>query len=292
LYVGLDPSDFGTLPLSASGLNFVELDEDVVNDVPTVVFGSIAGEIVTGPGHAPQSGTLDVTMSGVILLEYALGAYVPGGRCYSLTATLTSCGDGICAANEDSSSCPTDCSAAWTCDPAWQGDGECDCGCGAFDAADCVDASDASCGFCGPCSPTSDCASVVDDTQNWLCEGATWTCNPAWQGDGECDCGCGAFDSADCANATDAVCLYCDACNPTSDCASVVNDTQNWLCEGTTWTCDPAWQGDGECDCGCGIFDSADCVDTTEASCLYCDACNPDPDCASVVHDTQNWLCE
>ncbi len=58
-----------------------------------------------------------------------------------------------------------------------------------------------------------------------------WSCNPSWYGDNECDCGCGIID-IDCAGPNDSDCRYCDACNPIIDCVSVVDDTQNWLCEG------------------------------------------------------------
>jgi hypothetical protein len=35
------------------------------------------------------------------------------------------------------------------------------------------------------------------------------------------------------------------------------------------WTCNPAYYGDDECDCGCGIADT-DCADGNLSSCLYC----------------------
>ncbi len=37
------------------------------------------------------------------------------------------------------------------------------------------------------------------------------------------------------------------------------------------WTCPEPWYGDAYCDCGCGAFDTIDCVDATVQSCEYCD---------------------
>ena len=40
--------------------------------------------------------------------------------------------------------------------------------------------------------------------------------------------------------------------------------------EPNVWRCPPQWEGDGFCDCGCGIPDTADCVGSFIQACEYC----------------------
>ena len=171
----------------------------------------------------------------------------------------------------------------WTCDDSWYGDGDCDCGCGVQD----IDCSDSSAGVCEYNHCPAD--EVPVDGQNWLCEPeitvpADWTCDDALYGDGFCDCGCGVQDS-DCADGSAAVCQS-DNC-PADE---VPVDGQNWLCEPeitvpADWTCNEAWYGDGECDCGCGVQDM-DCPDGTADVCFY-DVCP----LGEEPKDGENWLC-
>ncbi|MFC1670742.1 calcium-binding EGF-like domain-containing protein [Spirochaetota bacterium] len=69
-------------------------------------------------------------------------------------------------------------------------------------------------------------------TQEWgICSGtpASWTCNASYFGDGECDCGCGAFDP-DCVDATVGSCDYCDLGCGTGTCPSNIITNENWGC--------------------------------------------------------------
>lgn len=102
-------------------------------------------------------------------------------------------------------------------------------------------------------------------------------------------CGDGAAEAAEHCDGTDLNGLTCQtlggsytggdlACNETG-CTFDLSG-----CTGATWTCNPAYLGDGDCDCGCGIVDT-DCADSTTASCDYdlCQTGSPDP--------VYNWLC-
>jgi len=64
-----------------------------------------------------------------------------------------------------------------------------------------------------------------------MCAPVTWTCNPSYWGDTDCDCGCGAMD-VDCANALVGSCDYCadpGSCSST-DCPGTINPTNNATC--------------------------------------------------------------
>ena len=227
--------------------------------------------------------------------------------------------NGDCGSN---CSCPSACVWCWcnttaqnACPLSWNGDGECDCAC-QFADIDCAGPTPtgACCNANGNCSVTSAqaCSSAYGAYQgnNTLCaqincrarceagcdfcwegtplEGA---CDPDWEGDGECDCGC-QFNDPDCgpegaccapgSNAcvmlTEATCrLYavgvfhgvgvgcaqvnCNRCDP--GCAWCWVDTIR------EHACFPEWAGDAECDCGCQF---------------------PDPDCGSGV--CGNLVCE
>jgi hypothetical protein len=53
------------------------------------------------------------------------------------------------------------------------------------------------------------------------------------------------------------------------------------------WRCDDSWFGDGECDCGCGVFDQNDCADMSVSSCQTTQAC---PEGSGIVEE-HNWAC-
>jgi hypothetical protein len=75
------------------------------------------------------------------------------------------------------------------------------------------------------------------------------------------------------------------------DCADGSDEDPALCGGGGGWTCDPAYQGDGYCDCGCGVTDS-DCYDSSLSSCDYCDApgdCDPG-DC-STIDPNDNAVC-
>ncbi len=143
----------------------------------------------------------------------AIGAYQGNG---------TVCGPTICAQR-----CDAICEYCWSdtpydgdCDPLWEGDGSCDCGCQFSDpdcgptGACCVPAD----GLCGPLTETTcrfyyagvfrgvgiDCAAADCDRCDpgcawcWVDTIAEHACLPAWAGDTECDCGC-QFADPDCA---------------------------------------------------------------------------------------------
>lgn len=108
-----------------------------------------------------------------------------------------------------------------------------------------------------------------------------WLCDPSWQFDEYCDCGCGIFDET-CSSSTDA-----NACEYVSNCAMAqLNPENNGECtqsycaapagEPGTWWCHPAWLYDSYCDCGCGLPDPA-CESTTDVNvCEFCGGCNND----------------
>ncbi|HEX2880406.1 MAG TPA: hypothetical protein VHO25_12815, partial [Polyangiaceae bacterium] len=168
----------------------------------------------------------------------------------------------------------------WKCDEDYFDDGPCDCGCGLTDA-DCSDDTVASCDYCdgdGPGSCAVSCAEINPE-DNSVCGGpgvpGEWTCDPGTfynPGSGNCDCGCGVEDP-DCEDSNVA---SCDTCGNQGSCAELwgcqlIEEASNSVCsEGTGWTCNPSYFGDGPCDCGCGIVD-IDCDDETVASCDYCD---------------------
>jgi V8-like Glu-specific endopeptidase len=147
------------------------------------------------------------------------------------------CGDGVCDADEDCSSCEADCGA---CEPVC-GDGVCDSG---EDCSTC----EADCGPCpycgdGTCDADEDCASCEAD------------CGPCpYCGDGTCDA------DEDCASCeTDCgPCPYCGdgVCDADEDCST---------CETDCGACPTAVCGDGVC---AGGAEGEDC-NTCPADCPY-----------------------
>jgi hypothetical protein len=198
----------------------------------------------------------------------------------------------------------------WTCSVFYYGDGTCDCGCGIVDT-DCSAATSEVCESC-PLSGCSllefECPGSIDSSDNSACvEGpADWTCAPAWFGDGACDCGCGVLDS-DCATSLVESCAQCrgvldGGCNDDASdaCPGSVDPLDNATCRGAPpeWTCAAEYfdQGDGVCDCGCGVVDP-DCANALVGSCDVChDAsdggCNTDGlDCPGSIAPANNAGC-
>ena len=101
--------------------------------------------------------------------------------------------------------------------------------------------------------------------------------------------GCDPATEFDCGDGTCIPLSYvCDG--QYLDCADG-SDEDPALCGGGGWTCDPSYEGDGYCDCGCGVTDS-DCYDGSLSSCEYCDApgdCDPG-DC-STIDPNDNAVC-
>jgi hypothetical protein len=115
------------------------------------------------------------------------------------------------------------------------------------DADGYTDCNDANCaGFVG-CGPSCTCGSTL-----CIRVGCAEICDNGQDddADGHTDC-----DDTDCAG--------------TSTCST-----------GTKWTCNPAYQNDTTCDCGCGEFDSMGCELNDPA---YCDVCADTGSCASNV---------
>ena len=167
-------------------------------------------------------------------------------------------------------SCLSRCESCWLgtpferdCSPDWIDDGVCDCGCQFADNDDC--GSNCSCGSaCDWC---------------WCNTTAQNACPPGWNGDGECDCACQFADidctgttltgaccgaSGDCAVMSASACFAADGAyqgNNTScgqiDCRARCAAVCEWCWVGTPFDvqCDPDWEGDGECDCGCQFAD-------------------------------------
>jgi hypothetical protein len=214
---------------------------------------------------------------------------------------------------EYENNCPTD----------WFYDDSCDCGCQYCDAwcdcgiQDCLSGGTGAC--CGPNNVVPECienteqGSCLDAGGAFMGDGATcasvggcanrcdaecvwcWTgttagnnCNPSWNGDGECDCGCQFCDSdcPSCApqdgaccgpnqatpecieNCTQAACFDAGGaymghgvtCAAVDGCQERCAPECVWCWTGTAAdnNCNPSWSGDGECDCGCQ-FGDIDC---------------------------------
>lgn len=130
-----------------------------------------------------------------------------------------------------------------------------------------------------------------------------WTCDSLRFGDGTCDCGCGAFDVDDCADATVDSCAVCrefgstGGCNldPMATCPGTIDPVNNAVCTATppAWTCEATlFAPNGLCFCGCGVPDP-DCADATVGSCLICNAvgsCGSDF-CPANIDPADNTQC-
>ena len=283
-----------------------------------------------------------------------------------------------------SCSCPAACDWCWcnttaqgACPAGWYGDGECDCGCSPADPdcpsttltgaccfangacsvttsavcssqggayrgnnvtcaqANCAADSGACCaahGDCGAASPAgcaqfggayqgngtlcsqidcrARCAAICDYC--WVDTPLDGNCDPLWEGDGQCDCGC-EFNDPDCgpegaccapangicAPLTETTCRFyaagifhgvdvactqvdCDRCDPS--CQWCWTDTIG------EHVCLPEWAGDGECDCGCQFADP-DCASDVCGN-LVCEetaaTCSEDCKDLRAVADFQN----
>ncbi len=154
----------------------------------------------------------------------------------------------------------------WTCVASYYNEGtpaSCDCGCGVADP-------DCSGGCTSPGCTAQGCDYCYD--QNGApasCSGDSggWTCDPAYYGDGYCDCGCGVADT-DCSgggcttpNCTDPACEYCSDDNGDSV-----------PCSGTAGGCDDScsWAADGTCDDGGPGAETSACAYGTD-----CTDCGP-----------------
>ncbi len=182
---------------------------------------------------------------------------------------------------------------AWSCDPDWYADFACDCGCGVDDPDCAVGCTTASCA-------ASDCEYCHDQSGDSIScgggAGGAWTCDPAWYGDGYCDCGCGDID-ADCPSGCAApgcsttACEFCvDAAGNDIDCAGGGSAGE--------WSCMPDWYADGACDCGCGS-DDPDCATgcstagCSAADCDYChDAGGDEIACGGTGGGSGGWTCQ
>jgi len=293
---------------------FLETDYDSSDNTVSGVFFAASGSMTIAAGSQQLGGAPDLTLSDVLLVEAEIApntfetTFVPNGQCLHLNgATLDvsgrswSCdaayfGDGLLCdcgcdvgdvdcqngseaacevCNCDPDACfvgdPTQCVplGSWTCNPAYQGDGECDCGCGSVDP-DCPSALASDCEYklCPSGNVVADNNAICDD----------WTCNPSWYGDGDCDCGCGIVD-VDCASSSDT----CEFCWCSSGNCTVPNN----LCD---WTCSRGYYGDGFCDCGCGALDS-DCQDLDAASCEACWCPGDHSTCDGSVVSNDNTAC-
>ncbi|MFH1108140.1 MAG: hypothetical protein V1790_02935 [Planctomycetota bacterium] len=147
------------------------------------------------------------------------------------------------------------------CPSAWNGDGECDCAC-QFADVDCpgTTPTGACCYANGSCSVTT---SVACCGGGGTYRGNNTTCAQAdcpgptptgacCFGNGDCtlvsSTSCASAGGAYQGNGTNCAQLSCrDRCAPICD----------YCWEGTSYagSCDPAWEGDGQCDCGCQFTD-------------------------------------
>ena len=235
------------------------------------------------------------------------------------------------------SGCPCDdlpepCDWCWigtyahnSCDSAWYGAGNgCDCGCQWFDP-DCGSPPAGAC--CGPSQTTPECVEPVvqqacldaagaymgDDVTCASVNGCVdrcdsecawcWTgtpvendCGPAWDGDGECDCGC-QFCDTDCPSCQAPTGACCDPYQEVPAClegveepacldlgmvyvgdgvtCASINECADRCTSGCVWcwcgaaeqnNCPLDWYYDGECDCGCQFCDP-DCPDCAMQLC-------------------------
>lgn len=174
------------------------------------------------------------------------------------------CPDGI-VDGDDITICRTfNAPDTWTC-PAflYEAGGTCDCGCGALDP-DCPPGAargDCEANFCDPGFDVTD----ADITTCLRLAPPEWTCAALRFVDGECDCGCGAFDP-ECVNDTLAACdnEWCDE-------PDYVDPDDIGVCRDavlpSTWNCNLQAYGDLICDCGCGAPDPDCPVPTVEDDC-------------------------
>ncbi|MEM6991414.1 MAG: hypothetical protein AAF721_12980 [Myxococcota bacterium] len=232
-------ADNGMFDLTSAGVNdnYITCEqcvlavEDPMTMKPPRLYFQSEGSITVSDASIVQGGVLEVTTEGVVLVEVTIAK----------DATSTPVEDGACVAIIDGTY--TNLVDGWDCNPAFYEDGMfCDCGCGIADP-DCmgdatVDACD-SCNEVGSCDITGGgCPGIIDAADNAVCDmtpPAEWVCQAGAYGDGTCDCGCGAVDALDCADAT---VDSCEQCNEMGSCAegeadcAMINMNNNAVCMG------------------------------------------------------------
>jgi len=194
----------------------------------------------------------------------------------------------------------------WSCLPSLYGDGVCHCGCSVVDV-DCFDRTAGACESCPSTSCTPGACDGVKHTDNAVCEGAPsrWICEAAHYDDGECDCGCGYWDS-DCPANEIGACERCDSPGSCSlyECPTTIDPVNIAYCTAAVppeeWSCGGAAYADmAYCDCGCGARD-LDCSTTDIAECNRCSLCWSEDCSASVdpedpthcIPPPDGWLCD
>jgi hypothetical protein len=142
----------------------VRLIVDAEGQAAGKIFFQLSGTMDIDPASTQLSGTIDATLTDVTLVEVEIdpdtfeSTPVSGGECLHLaTGTIDVVAPVV--------------PATWTCDAEFYADGQCDCGCGAFDDLDCTDMTVGSCDFCddmGSCSATA-CPGTIDPANNAVC---------------------------------------------------------------------------------------------------------------------------
>jgi len=171
------------------------------------------------------------------------GCGVADGNCTGIASCRAEPVIGACSINDGSSVissvnlglCTSSAPSSWTCSLEAYGDGVCDYGCGAADAAgDCGSSATPRCNTLGACSRKDGCG-VLMPTDKTKCVAGTWTCDPLRQGDLVCDCGCGApdIDSTgldDCASRDVKVCGTCGVSGSCARNCGDIDSMDNTLC--------------------------------------------------------------
>ncbi len=191
---------------------------------------ALAGAI-TADTHTATATQTTIVSSGEVLRMIANGdtdySWTPAEDRPTQMAQAVSTNHGVAAIG-----CGAACDACWLgtsfeldCDPTWQDDGFCDCGCQFPDTLDC--------GLPACAPPCQVCHAGTINENN---------CPLEWEGDGECDCGCQFPDTLDCLGSPCGTeCQFCHF--------GTVNENN----------CPFSWAGDNECDCGCQFSDAGDC---------------------------------
>jgi len=156
--------------------------------------------------------------------------------------------------------------ADWSCDGAYYGDDDCDCGCTAADPV-CEGA-----GCTEPGCQSDECDYCYDSAGSTIQCIDGWTCaTAAYEDFSACDCGCGIADP-DCGTegCTESGCVE-ESCN---HCWTSGSSTG---CAPSGWTCTSTYYNalDG-CDCGCTLADpDCDSGGCTAPGCIAgeCDYC-------------------
>lgn len=162
----------GTFDLSMGGdANYstcsrcLVIREDPTSSGVAKTYFPVAGSINIDATSDQLNGKIKATITDVTLVEVTIDSStfestpVAGGACLHLA---TGAIDVV----------PPTVPAAWMCDATYYADGQCDCGCGAFDDLDCADMTVASCKYCddtGSCSTGTGCPGTIDPANNAIC---------------------------------------------------------------------------------------------------------------------------